>query len=292
MVDDDCHLEKASQNSKSSTMEPLAQNFGGLPLQQGPNLSISHQRKIEFNDLPRELRDKIYGFAVIEPAAIRVLIVGWRRTPSRALVMIEKFIKQGAARVSRSFRNEALAVFLSHNHFYFPTWDSEAVLDYLCHLRPALGNHVVHLRHMCVALDFYFVDYLYHGKGMKRPRHSCEYRIYLSSQGIEIEYDTVTLDSPLYLHFGAIFEASVLEDGACVCDIHKSLTSTMQKAGGYDGGILLDTVNGLLRQADKEFDWSWCEECELFKPVSSAMGAEERLAVQASMDRGLELLQA
>ena len=239
------------------------------------NGTPSNHRPKTFTDLPRELRDQIYGYAtVIYPIARPGLGVTWSGNhhgtePSLPLPSL--------AYVSKSIRAGALEVYLSRNIF-----DLEPIPGMFNHpsqhltcWRRMLGPLVTHVRRIKVRLSFRHAQPTPSGREEKRRLDNF---ISLSLlEGITITHTVVC--QAWHEHSPSASPGDVLnyeKSDHCVCDLVQGLETKMQATDGYHGGLFLHFTEGMLSGSGKEVKDVRCAKCDKVKLVAQESARQER----------------
>lgn len=200
-----------------------------------------------FFDLPREIRDDIYGHVVATqflPGSCSPSVVV---DLDRSLHVSRGYLPEGLALASKIVPSESLAVYLSRNRFIFRGLPrSNADVPRLIRAwRTPLGDHVRHLR--LVQLNRYFVRDLSNPSNGSVFRTRCVVQL---GSNITIRHSAINAGGPAKILFGrrprGRHGTGTGTGGFCVCKPLRTLIDMMQEAGGYDGAVLLSFVETLL----------------------------------------------
>jgi len=190
------------------------------------------RRSKTFMDLPRELRDEVYGYLLASPKTIN-LARDVESGPLGQLTLPSEI--RAIGRISSDLREEAVETYLSGNGFSLTLRENcDELLPKELSLWPkamGAGDHLHHIRHIELELRYQFicpvVDYLW--------------------DFVEVKYVyTIQLAEKPYVmckHVRGHFKE------VCVCELERELANLMGGAGGNDGEVLLDVVTQLLGDA-------------------------------------------
>ena len=206
-----------------------------------------------FFDLPRELRDKIYEYAVVQGAPACPFHLRWRRQLDDTSRTMATPLQPQLALVSRQTRDEVLEVFFSRNVFNFqpyPCGYARSISSFFIDTwRLAMGEHLRHLRRI-IRLKSQYVQNPGHAEGARK-------RYIFSIYSLSLVGGIVTVQHQNNVGKGR-------QEERCVCWLQREVRAS----AGYDGRVLLDLVQRRCAVVEaKDLGWVHCKDCKLYRLV-------------------------